>query len=127
MSRLNSKPAAVPSRIGEQIFCGRRRAGRHGPSSYLCCTSVISNAPRVEQKTKHGWQVLKLPSADFGKTTSRNFEVKSLIDWGKETPPSLINLVRRATNMWSAYLRLLKTHEGEEIKDLETVPGAWAE
>ena len=44
--------------------------------------------------------------------------------------PNLINLVRRATksvpgsgNMWSAYLRLLETHKGEEIKDFETVPG----
>ena len=49
-------------------------------------------------------------------------------------PPNLINLARRATksvpgsgSMWSAYLRLLETHEGEEIKGLETVPGGWAE
>ena len=30
-------------------------------------------------------------------------------------------------SMWSLYLRLLETHEGEEIKDLETVPGEWTE
>jgi len=59
-----------------------------------------------------------------------NFELKGLIDWGKETPPELINLVRRATKsvpgsgtMWSAYPRLLETHNGEVIKDRETVPG----
>ena len=48
----------------------------------------------------------------------------------RETPPFLIDLARRATKsvpgssaMWSAYLRLLETYEGEAIKDLETVPG----
>ena len=48
----------------------------------------------------------------------------------KETPTNLINLVRRGTKgvpgggkMWSAYLRLLETYEGEESKDLETMPG----
>jgi len=37
---------------------------------------------------------------------------------------------RRATKsvpgrgtMWSAYLCLLQTHGGEEVKDIETVPG----
>ena len=56
--------------------------------------------------------------------------MKSLIDLEKETLPNLINLVRRATKsmpgsgtLWSAYLRLLETHKGEEIKGVEIVPG----
>jgi len=28
--------------------------------------------------------------------------------------------------MWSAYPRQLETHEGEESKDLEALPGEWA-
>ena len=31
----------------KRTFCGRRRPRRYSPGSYLCCTSVLSNALRV--------------------------------------------------------------------------------
>ena len=52
VSSLNSKLSAVPLRIGTHIFCGRRRARRYSPGSCLCCTSMISNAPRVNDGSR---------------------------------------------------------------------------
>jgi len=52
VSSLNSKLRAVPSRIGMHIFCGRRRARRYSPGSCLCCTSMISNASRVNDGSR---------------------------------------------------------------------------
>jgi len=52
VSSLNSKPRAVPPRIGTHIFCGRRRARRYSLGSCLCCTSMISKAPRVNDRSR---------------------------------------------------------------------------
>ena len=74
-SSSNSKPRVIPSRIGKHIFRGRRRERRYSTCSCLCCTSTLSNALRVNdgpqsgRKTEDGWQALKLPCMDFGRTT----------------------------------------------------------
>ena len=56
-----------------------------------------------------------------------NFELKGLIDWRKgdatRVDQSCAKSVPGSGTMWSAYLRLLETHNGEVIKDRETVPG----
>jgi len=127
----------------------RGRARRYSPGSCLCCTSVLSNALPVnvsdwaEDKTRLAgaeaafrgfWK--EFLGFQVGEVCLPwDFELKSFIDWGegdeKETPPKLDQPCAKCKpgggNMWSAYPRQLETHEGEESKNLETLPSEWAE
>jgi len=66
-SSLNSNLRVVPSRIRKHIFCGRRRARMYSLGSCLCCTSVPSNALRVNDGPRLAG--VEAAFVDFGGTT----------------------------------------------------------